>query len=166
MQWYELLMDIRILTEADASDLWTINEECLPGVGQITQSAMADLVSLASLPMGAYQDDTLMGFVLCLPPGTRYASLNYAWFNERYDDFLYVDRIGVGQSHRDRSVGGHLYQRVIEEAVKLRCPIAAEINIEPPNPGSMRFHQRHGFEQVGTLSHGDKSVAMVMRPLS
>ena len=158
-------MDIRILTAADASDLWTINEECLPGVGQISQSAMADLVSLASLPLGAYQDDTLMGFVLCLPPGTRYASLNYAWFNERYDAFVYVDRIAVGQSYRDKSVGTYLYQRVIEESLKQQCPVAAEINIEPPNPGSMRFHKRHGFTEVGVLSHGHKSVSMVMRPL-
>ena len=159
-------MDIRNLTVAEASALWTINEECLPGVGQITQSAMEDLVSLASLPIGAYQDQVLMGFVLCLPPGTRYASLNYAWFNERYDAFVYVDRIAVGQSYRDKSVGTFLYQRVIEESQKLQCPVAAEINIEPPNPGSMRFHQRHGFDQVGTLSHGDKSVAMMMRPFS
>ena len=139
-------MDIRILTAADASDLWAINEECLPGVGQITRSAMADLVSLASLPLGAYQDDTLMGFVLCLPPGTRYASLNYAWFNERWDAFVYVDRIAVGQLYRDNSVGSHLYQRVIEESLK------------------QQFHMRHGFTEVGMLRHGDKSVSMVMRP--
>ena len=126
---------------------------------------MADLVSLASLPIGAYQDDILMGFVLCLPPGTRYASLNYAWFNERYGNFVYVDRIAVGQSYRDKQVGSDLYQRVIEESRKLECPVAAEINIEPPNPGSMRFHKRHGFSQVGTLSHGEKSVSMVMRPV-
>ena len=157
-------MDIRLLTPADASALWAINEECLPGVGQISQSAMEDLVSLASMPLGAYQDDTLMGFVLCLPPGTRYASLNYAWFNERWDAFVYVDRIAVGQSHRDKSVGSCLYKRVMEESRKQNCPVAAEINIVPPNPGSMRFHRRHGFSEVGVLSHGEKSVSMVMRP--
>lgn len=158
-------MDIRTLTVADAPAMWAINEEGLPGVGQITPSAMADLVSLASLPIGAYQDETLMGFVLCLPPGTSYASLNYAWFNERYDTFIYVDRIAVGQLHRDKQVGSSLYRQVIEESLQQQCPVAAEINIQPPNPGSMRFHQRHGFGQVGILSHGEKSVSMVMRPV-
>ena len=156
-------MEIRNLTHLDVSTLWRINEEGLPGVGQIDERAMADLVSLTSLPLGAFQGDELLGFVLCLPPGTRYASLNYAWFNARYDDFLYVDRIAVAAAYRDRKVGTLLYQNVIGHAAKLKVPVAAEVNLEPPNPGSMRFHKRHGFSEVGQLSHGVKSVAMVMR---
>ena len=79
---------------------------------------------------------------------TEYGSLNYAWFNHRYDRFLYVDRIGSSES-RNKKIGSKLYQAVIDESVKHGVPIAAEVNVQPPNLDSIRFHQRHGFEQVG-----------------
>lgn len=156
-------LTLRPLTAKDVPSLWRINEEGLPGVGQVTEDALADLLSLAELPLGAWDGEELVGFVLCLLPGTRYGSLNYAWFNERYDAFLYVDRIAVAERHRDRQVGSALYARVIAYAEERGWPVAAEVSLKPPNPGSMRFHGRHGFVEVGTLHHPYQSVTMVMR---
>ena len=144
--------------------MWAINEEGLPGVGQVTQAQLADLLSLCEHPIAAMVGDELAGFVLCLRPRTRYGSLNYAWFNERFEHFLYVDRIAVSTHHRDKGVGTRLYERVIELAKREALPIAAEVSLMPPNPGSMRFHGRHSFEEVGILHHGEKSVTMMMRP--
>ena len=157
-------MNFRKLTPQDTPSLWTINEQGLPGVGKVSPAALADLVTLADLPLGAFDGDTLIGFVLCLLPRTRYGSLNYAWFNERYDDFLYVDRIAVATAHRNRQIGTLLYQRVIEYANNKQWPVAAEVSLLPPNPGSMRFHDRHGFTEVGVLHHDYQSVTMFMRP--
>ena len=156
-------LTLRLLTPEDVPTLWRINEEGLPGVGEVSEEALADLLSLAELPLGAWDGDELVGFVLCLLPGTRYGSLNYAWFNERYDAFLYVDRIAVAERHRDRQVGGALYARVIAYAEARGWPVAAEVSLKPPNPGSMRFHGRHGFVEVGKLHHPYQSVTMVMR---
>ena len=156
-------MNLRMLTADDVPALWRINEEGLPGVGKVSEAAMADLLTLAELPLGAFEGDELVGFVLCLLPGTRYASLNYAWFNQRYDDFVYVDRIAVAKSHRDRQVGTLLYGEVIKHADERGWPIAAEVSLVPPNPGSMRFHGRHSFSEVGILEHEKQSVTMVMR---
>ena len=156
-------LTLRTLTADDVPTLWRINEEGLPGVGQVTQEAMADLLSLAELPLGAWDGDELVGFVLCLLPATRYGSLNYAWFNARYEHFLYVDRIAVATRHRDRQIGTALYAAVITRAEDLGWPVAAEVSLKPPNPGSMRFHDRHGFAQVGTLDHETQSVAMFLR---
>ena len=58
-----------------------------------------------------------------------------------------------------RSIGSLLYERVIAHAADIRqVPVAAEVNLEPPNPGSMRFHHRFHFEEVGVLHHGEQSV--------
>jgi predicted GNAT superfamily acetyltransferase len=156
-------INIYTLQPKDVPSLWRINEEGLPGVGKVTEAALADLISLAELPLGAFDGDALVGFVLCLVPGTRYASPNYAWFNEHYESFLYVDRVAVSQTHRNRQVGTQLYASVIEHANKHLSPIAAEVSLKPANPGSMRFHGRHGFSEVGTLHHKDQSVAMLLR---
>ena len=145
--------------------MWQINEQGLPGVGQVDESQISDLITLSNLAIGVEDSGVLAGFVLCLPPGTRYGSLNYAWFNDRYDRFLYVDRIAVAESHRNRGVGTLLYSRVIERANELGVPVVAEVSLKPLNAGSMRFHYRHGFEDVGVLDHTDKSVTMLLRTI-
>ena len=157
-------MNIRNLTHADVEAMWAINEEGLPGTGQVSPAELVALLDLASFAVGAFEDDSMLGFVICLPPQTTYGSLNYAWFNQRYDAFLYVDRIAVAANQRDRGVGSALYERVVACANEHAVPVAAEVNRLPPNPGSMRFHHRFNFVEVGTLDHGpDKSVTMLLR---
>ena len=86
-------MNIRNLTHTDVEAMWAINEDGLPGTGQVSQTELLALLDLASLSLGAFEGDRMLGFVICLPPRTSYGSLNYAWFNQRYDAFLYVDRV-------------------------------------------------------------------------
>jgi len=160
--WIE--MKTRVLTKEDSPSLWKINEEGLPGTGKVSEDEIKSLLDYSELSIGAFDGEKLLGFVICLPPGTEYASLNYAWFNQRYDDFLYVDRIAVSQNHRNKNVGSSLYAEVISVSVQNEVPIAAEVNLTPPNPGSLRFHERNGFAEVGVFSHGRKAVKMLLRP--
>jgi len=157
-------MNIRDLTHTDVEAMWAINEEGLPGTGKVSLPELIALLDLATFAVGAFEDDVMLGFVICLPPQTTYGSLNYAWFNQRHDAFLYVDRIAVAANQRDRGVGSMLYERVIACANEHAVPVAAEVNLRPPNPGSMRFHHRFNFVEVGTLDHGaNKSVTMLLR---
>ena len=156
-------MDIRALSLDDIEAMWTINEEGLPGTGQVSHEELASLLNLASFSMGVFEDGHMLGFVICLPPSTAYGSLNYAWFNQRYDAFLYVDRIAVAEAHRNEGVGSMLYEQVARHAGEQNIPVAAEVNLEPPNPGSVRFHHRFGFEEVGVLQQEKKAVTMFMR---
>lgn len=158
-------MDIRRLESKDVTAAWQINEQGLPGTGQVSLEEMADLFALSELPIGVFDDGVMLGFVLCLTPRTRYTSLNYAWFNERYQEFLYVDRIAITVGHRGKGIGSLLYERVIEHAESLQFPVTAEVNLTPPNPGSIRFHERHSFTEIGVFSQGEKSVTMMMRSL-
>ena len=158
-------MEVRQLVSEDVAAAWQINEQGLPGTGQVSQEEMVDLLSLCELPLGVFDGDEMLGFVLCLAPRTRYASRNYAWFNERYQEFLYVDRIAITVGHRGKGIGSLLYERVIEHAESLQFPVTAEVNLTPPNPGSIRFHERHSFTEIGVFSQGEKSVTMMMRSL-
>ena len=158
-------MEIRPLTKNDSTSLWMINEEGLPGTGKVSEDEIISLLDYSELAIGAFNRDRLLGFVICLPPGTEYASLNYAWFNQRYDSFLYVDRIAVSPDSRNQNVGTSLYSEVIAVARENEVPVAAEVNLVPPNPGSIRFHERNGFTEVGVFNHGEKSVTMLLRPI-
>ena len=151
------------LSNRDVPMMWEINEQGLPGTGQVTQDEMAKLLDLAEVSLGAYQDGKLAGFVLCLLPKTEYGSLNYAWFNQRYDQFIYVDRIAVAKDSRNSGIGTLLYQQVFDYATQHNIPVTAEVSLKPSNEGSDRFHLRHGFVTVGVLDHGDKVVTMYIK---
>jgi predicted GNAT superfamily acetyltransferase len=153
----------RALTLDDIPRMVEINEQGLPGTGKVSEEEMADLLQLSELALGLDNETGLAGFVLCLLPGTRYGSLNYAWFNQRFDQFLYVDRIAVAEEARNDGIGSSLYQSVVAYAHRLDCPVTAEVSLRPPNPGSVRFHARHGFDEVGVFETGEKAVTMYIR---
>ncbi len=156
-------MEIRNLASANIEAIWAINEQGLPGTGRVSEQEVSDLLQFSSLSVGMFDGNELLGFVICLPPGTRYGSLNYQWFNDHYNAFVYVDRIAVSTLHRNQGVGTKLYDAVVAYSKEKNIPIAAEVNLNPPNPGSIRFHERFNFEQVGVLHHNEKSVTMLLR---
>ncbi|MCH1443716.1 MAG: GNAT family N-acetyltransferase [Candidatus Poseidoniaceae archaeon] len=156
-------METRPLTQSDVHSIWSINEQGLPGTGQVSEEEVSDLLKLSTLSFGVFRKEELVGFVICLSPRTEYKSLNYGWFNEKYDDFIYVDRIAVSLDHRNKGIGSKIYAEVIAYSQEHEIPVAAEVNLNPPNPGSMRFHHRFNFKQVGVFNHEQKSVTMLLR---
>jgi predicted GNAT superfamily acetyltransferase len=143
-------MDAMILKPADATLIVAMNNAAVPNVNESTEAELAELIEMSELTVAVTEGEDLLGFVLTLPPGVGYPSENYRWFSERYDSFVYVDRIVVSEQARNKGVGVELYRLVAEHAKKNDAPrILCEVNLEPPNPGSLRFHLRHGFTEVG-----------------
>ena len=151
------------LVESDITLMLEINEQGLPGTGKVNQQEMRKLLELSELSLGVFANKKLLGFVICLLPKTEYGSLNYAWFNERYDEFIYVDRIAVATDARNQGIGSMLYEKVFEYAKSNNIPVTAEVSLRPPNQGSDRFHLRHGYDVVGELDHGEKAVTMYIK---
>jgi len=153
---------IRDVDDDDILMMLEINEQGLPGTGKVDIEQLSKLRQISEFTIGAYENGKMIGFVICLLPKQDYGSLNYAWFNERYDDFIYVDRIAVEQSRRNHQVGTKLYSRVKQYAEAANIPVAAEVSLMPPNEGSDRFHLRNGFTEVGKFHTEDKSVTMYL----
>ncbi len=104
----------------------------------------------------------IAGFLIGLRPGTPYASPNYRWFCDNYDDFAYVDRVAVSSWARHQGVARTLYDAFC--VAQRDAPLmACEVNVRPPNKRSILFHQRMGFRQVGSLQAdgGKKEVALM-----
>ena len=79
-------------------------------------------------------------FLLAFREGADYDSPNFRWFAARYDAFLYIDRIVVGQAHRGKGVGIGLYEDLFAFATQTRF----------------------GFREVGTqwVAAGRKQVSL------
>ena len=70
---------------------------------------------------------------------------------------------------RGRGLGPQLYQAVFDEARRVRADeVLCEVNLEPPNPGSLAFHTRIGFAEVGRQSTkgGANVVALLAAPVT
>lgn len=157
---------IRPATDDDLDALVELNNEAVPAVTPADRDHMARLLEWASLAW-VVDDDGPVAFVLLFEPGSDYPSPNYAWFVDTFERFLYIDRVVVAPSLRGGGIGGRLYEAVADEARRRgSVRVTAEVNLEPPNPGSSRFHRRHGFDAVGVLRLGqDYEVEMLARPV-
>ena len=156
-------MQIRYLTVNNIQTMWEINEQGLPGTGKVSLDEMKNLLNISELSVGAFEDDSLLGFVICLLANTAYGSLNYAWFNQRFENFIYVDRVAVDEKYRNQGIGQALYDTVFDYASEHQLPVTAEVSLRPQNLGSDRFHLRHGFSAIAEVDHGDKAVTMYIR---
>ncbi len=144
-----------------------LNNAVVPNVNALTLEQLSELVRISTVALTVEHDKEPACLLLALAPGAPYDSANYRWFGERFQDFLYVDRIIVAPHVRNAGLGAQLHAEVYAQA-KVRClaRITCEVNVAPPNPGSYRFHARLGFSPVGRLSNADgKEVALMARPV-
>lgn len=156
---------IRDLLPTDIDAATMINNANTPAVSEATAEHLAHLLAQSAIALAATTpSDELAGFCLVLGPGADYDSLNYRWFAERYPDFVYLDRVAVDAAARNAGVGGALYAEVERRAV---APwFVLEVNLRPRNDGSLRFHHRLGFTEVGQqeTSYGTL-VSLLAKPL-
>lgn len=108
---------------------------------------------------------TVAGFLICLPPEASYDSPNFRWLKARYRDFLYIDRVAVPPSFRRRGIAGSLYCDASRIAPSRYSTLACEVNLRPRNDESLAFHERFGFEPVGTCDHGYVEVQYMVTAL-
>jgi predicted GNAT superfamily acetyltransferase len=160
--------------DIDATDLvplLTMNNRAIPAVNLLDENELLDLISMAHAAVIVVDDEAPeepLGLVVTLAAGNDYESENYRWFVERGGDFLYVDRIVVAEGMRGRGLGQILYERVFAEAeLAGLAEVTCEVNLDPPNPGSLAFHDRLGFVQLGeqVTKGGSVRVALLSAPV-
>jgi predicted GNAT superfamily acetyltransferase len=168
----------------DLPALLALNNAAVPAVNALDARALAAIVAesrVAIVLVGGAADLATadaaadvatadaadpLGFVLALAPGADYDSENYRWFEARSASFLYVDRIVIGAGWQGRGLGPVLYDVVLQVArTDARAEVFCEVNLEPPNPGSLAFHRRLGFEEVGRQATKGGSVVVSLLAL-
>lgn len=91
----------------------------------------------------------LDAFIVAMSHNSAYDGVNFNWFKERYDSFAYIDRVVTATHARGRGFAKSLYYDLIEQAKNDKIDmISCEINHAPPNPGSVAFHKKLGFELI------------------
>ncbi|MGX6447685.1 GNAT family N-acetyltransferase [Patulibacter sp. S7RM1-6] len=156
---------VRPMTAADHPAVLALNERHVAVLSPLDADRLAWIASLASGALVAEDDAGVLGFCLAVPAGTAYDSAFYAWFAERYADFLYLDRIAVGERAWRRGVGSALYAAA-EAVARAHGRMTCEVNVRPANDASLAFHRARGYvrlEDRPVDADGAKVVAMLAK---
>ena len=105
----------------------------------------------------AHADAGREGFLIAFDQNADYDSVNFRWFQARYDQFVYVDRVIVAPLARGKGLARSFYADLFDHARSANhVRVVAEINLDPPNPGSVAFHAGLGFVEVGRATFPGK----------
>ena len=173
---------MRAYETADADAVLAINAECVPEVGEMDVDKLEFFSKNASFFVVAENQDfpgssrdeiapdpTVLGFLIGLDETVvGYASNNYAWFGERFDNFGYIDRVAVSAEAKGKGLGPAMYRAFEAWAVGFgKGYLLAEVNSIPDNPHSHHFHAKFGFEESGRANpYGDtQEVAYYQKQL-
>ena len=161
-------MRIEDALREDLDIVGVLNETEVPHVNSIDAAGFIWFLETADYFRVARDGDAIAGFLVGFLPGRPYDSLNYRWFGGRYTSFLYVDRIVVSPTARGRGVGRKLYQDFAGFAAGRAERLTCEVNVRPPNEGSLRFHKNFGFVEVGRqeTEGGAKEVSLMAMDLT
>lgn len=142
---------IKRIEPKDYAYVLKLNEEYVDVLIPMDRDKLSFLEKRAAIFHIIYVDGAPAGFIIALREGLKeYDFKSYRWFEERYPDFLYIDRIVVDKKFWQKGLGRNLYQYAIDYAnEKDICVLAAAITTIPYNEESMAFHSKMGFAEVG-----------------
>ena len=156
---------LREYTAGDAAAVLQLNAESVAVLSPMGADRLWLLAGMTRLHLVAVGPTGIIGFMMAFADGSDYDSVNYRWFASRFKRFLYLDRMVVAVPFRGGGVGRAFHAAAEEYAVVAGLAwIVGEIDLDPPNPESLAYHERLGFVEVGrqTLPSG-KTVSMRAR---
>ena len=150
--------------EDQLQSIYDLNQSNTPEVGSLKSiNHLKQLIEVSSYNLLVLDDEKVIGFIICMREGSAYGSENYKFFTQRLKKFLYVDRVAIDKRHRRAGLGQAIYEDIFAQACQDNLPIALEVNIEPNNQPSLNFHEKMGFDKVGSKDFEDYSVAYFIK---
>lgn len=158
---------IRDVAQDQLEAVLALNNAAVPHVNSLALMELGRFTEVAAYFRVAAADGAVVGLLVGFLPGADYSSENYLWFESRYDDFIYIDRVVVAPEASGRGIAKALYADLEAAMVGKVAAITCEVNIRPPNRASTAMHRRLGFVEVGQQETGgdEKRVSLLRRAL-
>lgn len=158
-------MEIRNITLADVAVLLALNNAEAERVNALTEAALKALLASA---FAARITTDGQAFLIAFDHATPPQGPNHAWFTARESYFAYIDRIVVAPAARGKGVARALYEDLAAIAkAEMTDLLVCEVNLDPPNPESMAFHETLGFTPCGEAvdRRNGKRVQYLRKPI-
>lgn len=157
---------LRPIDTDDHDFVLDLNQRNVDLLAPLDEARLSELRGWAARASVIEKDGQPAGFVLTFAPGTAYDSENYLWFGRRFPDgFYYLDRIVLDDRFRRGGVGRAAYDELEREAAPYGR-IVLEVNVQPPNEPSLRFHRARGYVDLAELGDERKRVVLMEKRLA
>ena len=134
-------------------DLLRVNNASATETSHLSRERFDQLISAARVALFIAP---AAAFLLAFEQSDHYEGGHFLWFRKRFDKFVYIDRVVVALEHRRHGFGRMLYADLFKRATHLgHTRVVCEVNLQPPNPVSDRFHALLGFAEVGRATYDD-----------
>lgn len=147
--------DLRLVPR---QQILTLNNQHARETSMLDAARLAMLLDRACV---AWAIGRLDAMLIAFDQDADYDSVNFQWFRQSRERFVYVDRIIVAPQARGRGFARQLYQGLFDWAVQRgHHRIVCEVNAVPANPASDAFHAALGFVELArvVIGPGDKAV--------
>jgi len=156
-------MVLRNATPGDFAAILALHAEAVAMLSPLSSARRAALHRDAARHRRVEEAGTVLAFLLAFREGATYDSPNYQWFARHFERFLSIDRVVVASARRAGGLGTRLYHDLFAFAAHTTvATITCELDVEPPNVASARFHATFGFREVGRqrVAGGQKLVSL------
>lgn len=154
-----VVLEIRDLVAADVPQAAKLNNAAVPAVNALDEVEFRELLGMADRSWGIDHEGVLGALLVTFAPGAAYRSANYIRLSTLYDNFSYVDRVVVSPTLWRRGLAAGLYGTLADHARQQgRQRLLCEVNVEPPNPRSVAFHEANGWRAIEDYEHEPHKV--------
>jgi uncharacterized protein len=134
------------------------------------ETSLLDIASLRQLIGSSFYvriAGRMDGFCISLDQDAKYQNPNFEWFRGKYRRFVYIDRVVVAAHARGQGIALEMYGDLkLASKNADHGVICCEINVDPPNLASDRFHEAFGFVEVGRAFLADRAKTVRYLALS
>lgn len=152
------------LTGLSLADICRLNNDHVVETSYLAERELARLLSIAFYARGCRD---LAAFLIAFDQSAPYVNQNFHFFQQRFERFVYIDRMITASYARRRGLARKLYEDLFADARAAgHSTVGCEVNLDPPNLASDAFHASLSFEEVGRkrLENG-KTVRYLLRAL-
>ncbi|MEO1200438.1 MAG: GNAT family N-acetyltransferase [Pseudomonadota bacterium] len=145
------------LISLDPAAVLALNNDSAEETSPLDPASLARLIGVSIYAGGVAPADAML---IAFDQTADYDSPNFLWLQERFDRFIYIDRVIVAATARGTGLGKRLYEDLRDWARSSgHARIVCEVNTQPDNPTSHAFHLGFGFQAVGDARHSaEKAV--------
>lgn len=155
---------IRDTTSKDFSAILQLNTDYVHYTSPMDCHKLSVMDTQSCYHKVAEVDGSVAAFLIVMDQSSDYQSDNFVWFQKRYANFAYIDRIVVSDGYQKQGLGKRLYDDLFKHCAKAGVSkLACEYNLKPANPTSAKFHQKLGFTEVEQISTDNDKKRLSMQ---